>query len=167
MAKPAAVAVAEDVFAETPAVAAAPTLAVIEVTAPVTPAALPVPEGWVYVEFLESYFSATDKTLNFGSVEEIYAHINKASIEAYVDQFMAHVEANPRAYFLVEAKPERNAKKDHLNEAGEVVLAKGTKIPAEPAHLMTGVALDSAKTRLRSAAAKLVAWQYQQQAIQA
>lgn len=167
-----AAAVVEDVFAETPvaAVAApvAPELAVVEVTpaAPVAVAKLPVPEGWVYVEFLESYFSATDKTLSFGSVEEIYAHINKASIDAYVDQFMNYVETNPNQFFMIEAKGERTAKKDHLNDKGEVVLAKGTKLPPEPARLIEGTALESAKTRLRSAAAKIIGWQYTQQSLQ-
>jgi hypothetical protein len=168
-------AVVEDVFAETPVAApAAPGLAVIEVTpaAPVAPtpvaaaSSLPVPEGWVYVEFLESYFNTTDKTLRFNTLPEVYAHINKASIATYVESFMAHVEANMESYFLVDAKPERKAKKAHVDENGVVTIPKGTVLPAEPARLMEGIALESAKTRLRTAAEKVIAWQYQQQSVQ-
>jgi hypothetical protein len=150
-----------DVFADP-----APAPVLMEVTAAATAVEPTVPEGWAYVDFLGCFLSKNpaDKALRFETIEEVYAHLNKSSVDAYVDQFMAYVDAHPAQFFLIDAKPERTAKKDHVNEEGVVTLAKGTKLPAEPARLMEGVALDSAKTRLRSAATKVMAWQYGQQA---
>jgi hypothetical protein len=110
-------------------------------------AAAPVAPSYVFIEAFGTYVTADGKT--FATEADVQDYLNKGSIDASVDEFLAYVDANQGEFFTVPAHKERT-KRD------------GTVIPATGARLMDAKAIQSARTRLEKAARVIYGLQYRQ-----
>lgn len=109
----------------------------------------PSEDQYIYVESFGTYLTRDGKT--FTNKEDMLAYLNGAAIRAWVDAYLAHVEANPEKYFTKAAKKER-VKRD------------GTVIPAKEGGIIDPKVQTILKGKMRSMAADVVAFMLSQNA---